>query len=403
VKRLLQGGVDVLADPTDLQAMCYAARPFRPVFDRKILPKDAKDAEIAFDATAGVVNVVWEQLRLSLSLPAGYAELAKDPKKLSATAPYPVIVTLHELEDFQDAKGAKKFPGFEAIRRRWDRRAPATKAVADACFVLAPVATRARFVEDGRVQPSRVLDPLRETWQRYHVDVDRVVLDGGSDALLAATCMSNFLAGVIVRGDAADLPSPALLRNLATVRVFVVGTEASAFAKAAAAAAEAGEFPKDRVTVGTADGIAAWLQKLPRREVPKSFRWTVADKDTQAFAHWAILQPDPAVSTAEFAAEVVDTAQDPNTIRLTAKGIVSATILLSDQFVSLDREIRVVANGVVVKEARVLDRPGGRPVALPTKFERTVDGMFDNPELSIRKSLYYGLWSPVMLVVEVPR
>jgi hypothetical protein len=301
-----------------------------------------------------------------------------------------MIVTLHELEDFQGAKENKRYPGAEVIKRRWDRRT--AKAATDGWFILAPVATRAFFVEDGRLKPERVTVPMREVWQRYHVDFDRFVLEGGSDAMLIAASQPNFYAGLIVRGDKADLPTPDLARNLATLAVYVVGTPESAAAKTLAA----GGFPTERLTVGGPEGLTDWLATV-KRTVPRSFRWSVQDPEAQQLAQWMNLEAVEG-KTPSLSVESIDTEDDPNSILVSSDGVRSVTIFLSDRVIDLDRPVRVVVNGHAIVDAGVpSNSPKPRAVKLPARLDRSLDLMFDPAQFSIRKSMYYGWLYPTAL------
>jgi hypothetical protein len=391
LKRQRATGVDLLADPDTLQEIVYAARPYEPFFERRMLPPDAKHAEIAVDPASGIVNVSWDALRLSLSLPTGYAHLA-EVRRLPETPPYPAIVTLHESEDYEDSTGRKKFPGMEVLRRRWSRDDPALRPVLDGWFVFAPVATRAQFIQDGRLRPDRV--PLEELWRRYHVDLDRIVLEGGTEALTFAAAQPNYLAGVIVRGATADIDKE-VVRNVGHLPVYVVG-DAPAVKTLAA-----GGHPASLLTTGPLQGLPAWLGKLPRRAIPRDFHWTVKDPDVHTFAHWINLEVlDPTATNYELRVRCLDTKEDPNTVRIDCAGVVEITAFLSDQLVDLDRPVRLVVNGEVVTEARTPSNfPGGRVVTLPGRLERSLDTIFDHETVDVRGSLYFGWWSPVSLNV----
>jgi hypothetical protein len=389
VKRQRAAGVEVLADPDALRGIVYAARPYEPFFEKKMLPREARDAEISLDSATGILNVAWDALRLSVSLPAAYPDLLKG-KKLASTPPYPAIVTLHELEDFQDAKGTRKFPGMEVIKRRWNRNDKVQRQLLDNWFVFAPVATRARFVEDGRLKPDRV--PLEVLWRRYHVDYDRIFLEGGSDALTFAAAQPNYLAGVIVRGATADMDKE-LVRNLGQLPVYVVGDSPALKTLAA------GGHPANLVTMGTLDGLPTWLSNVPRRTIPRDFFWTVKDPDVHSFAHWINVDAlEPSAEKRDLRVSCLDTKEDPNTVRIEARGIRTISIFLSDRQVDLDRDVRLVVNGTVIKEARVpSNKPGGRSIALPAKLERQLDTIFDHETVDVRGSLYFGWYFPVSL------
>ncbi len=392
LKAYKDAGTDVLADVEGLRSLLYGARPFLPVFEKKSLPKEAKGAEIVLDTASNVTNVAWDDLRLSVALPPAYTA-ARDAKKLNSIPPFPMLVSLHELIDFQDAKGSRPYPGMEVLKRRWDRRGP-MKAIPEGWILFAPVATRARFVEDGQVKSERV--PLPAIWQRYPVDVNRIVIEGGSDALLFAASYPTFYAGVIVRGETADLDAD-LATNLGDLPVYVV-KEKDKVPPVVESLAKGG-YPADRLTVGGPEKLPEWLAGV-RRTLPRSFKWTCKDRSAHVLAHWVnldILDEPPVVPTLDVA--VLDTKDDPNTVSLKTKGVRSLTLFLSDQLLDLDRPVRVVVNGKPVTEARISagNDPAGKLVTLPGKFERTLDEMLDRKTLSIRKSLYFGWLFPVVL------
>jgi len=391
LKALKEAGAEVLADVEGLRGLLYASRPFHLPFEKKNLPKEAKGAEVVLDTASNVTSVVWDDLRLSVALPATYT-VARDAKKLNTIPPFPMLVSLHELSDFQDAKGSRPYPGMEVLKRRWDRRGP-LKAVPEGWILFAPVATRARFVEEGQVKSDRV--PLKAVWQRYPVDFNRILLEGGSDALQFAASYPAFYAGVVVRGEAADV-DPEQVRNLGGMPVYVVKEKDKE--PPAVASLQKGGHPADRLTVGPVDKLPEWLN-AQRRVAPKAFHWICKDPSAQRLAHWVNLDrldDPPVVPTLEVA--VLDTQEDPNTVTLKTKGVRSLTLFLSDQIVDLDRPVRVLVNGKPATEARIeSSAQGGTAVTLPRKFDRTVDAMLDRKGLSIRKSLYFGWLYPVVL------
>jgi hypothetical protein len=222
--------------------------------------------------------------------------------------------------------------------------------------------------------------------RRYHVDFDRVVIDGGSDALAFAAARPSFYAGVIVRGDKADL-KPELARNLANLSVYVVGSDASAAKKSLAA----GGFPMERVKVGGADGLAAWLKDV-KKVTPRSFHWA-APHPTFLGAHWiGVLASDPGPEIPTMDVEVVDTADDPNTIRMKTKLVRGVSLLLNDRIVDLDRPVRIVVNGKPVTEVKQnTNGDDVRTVKLPAALGRSFDLMFNNRQApSIRDYQWFG-------------
>jgi hypothetical protein len=298
----------------------------------------------------------------------------------------PLIVTLHELVDTQAENGDAKFPGDEVIALRWSD--DASKAVRATWAVLAPVVPRARWIpEEPPVSFHPVLDPLRATWVRYDVDYDRIVIDGGSEALTFAAARPHVFAGVIVRGVAADL-DPTLVANLAGMPVYVVGTQESAAARTLAR----GDHPGGRVRIGGADGLGAWLATV-RRTLPKSFHWTMKDEGMR-LAHWVQVNVAETAVTPTMDVEVVDTAENPNTVRLTTSGVRGLSLLLNDDVVDLGREVRVVVNGAPLKTLWIREPAGEvQPLRLPARLSRSLDGTFRR----LRRSLAYGMLFPCTL------
>jgi hypothetical protein len=383
LKALRESGCDPLGEVSTLSKILYAARPFEPPFDRKTVDKLT---DFSVDQATGITNHMGDPLRFSFQLPLKYP---KEAKVLNAGAPFPMIVTLHDLEDFQD-KATKKYPGAEVIRRRYPRAT--NKAIHEDFILFAPVATRAKFSTDGAVDATKV--PVHVMWQRYHVDFDRVVLDGGSEALLFAASHNVFYAGVIVRGDAADV-DPAIVKNFAHMKVFIVGTDASAAKKSLLA----GKMPAANVTVGKEDGIHAWVKGL-ERTTPTSFDWAVKDRSAHRFAHWVnINEIDASLKDITLKVDVLDTKDDPNTIKIASTGIRGLSVFLSDRVLSLDKPVRIVVNGRPLADARLMTgKPEGKSVKLPAKLDRNADVAFDaSPELSPRRSRYYGFIYPAVL------
>ena len=400
LKKLRETGCDVLADREALMGVVCPARAFAPAFE-KLLVKGDKESRIDLDTATNVVAVSWGDLRLSVGLPAGYED-ARKGKKLPTLAPYPAIVTLHDLEDFMNDKGQQKDPGSEVIKRRWPRKA--TK-VPDGWLMFAPVVTRAQFVKaDGKLDMQRI--PLRELWTRYHVDVDRIVVEGGGDAVALAAAQPNLFAGLIVRNaDKADVSCPELVRNLSTLPIYVVGTPDAPLVKSL----EAGGFPKELLKVGGVEGLPDWLaSKEVRRVVPKTFKWTVRDADMHSFAHWVNIEQVEGGGSAppRLAVEVVDTAEAPNTIRITSSGIRSMSLFLSDEIVDLNRDVKLIINATPVREVKIHSPRAaeGLAVKLPAKFDaqRTLDNVFDlMPEFWPRRRMYYG-WTFPLAFMKVP-
>lgn len=399
IRDLWRAGTDLLDDVDGLQALVYRARAFDKPLDRKSLPRAWA---VHADAGSGIVSVLSAEdgsFEASVRLPQAYP---REANRVSATAPFPVLVTLHEFADTRDEHGFTPRPGEAVIRRRYLR--PGAKQILDEWIVVAPLAHRGEFARFGRIESERV--NLTRVWKSHPVDFDRFVLDGGSDALLWAASQPVWYAGVVVRGDAADV-HPHLVRNFSHLFVYIVGTEASAAKKSLLA----GGMEAERITVGDESGLAAWLSAkdgtgLPRvrRATPVAFDWIVTDPPAHRLAHWVnISDLDPAVDIPWMSVEVVDTAADPNTIRVTSEGMIALNFFLNDRILDLSRPVRVVANGKEIREgALVTSKPDPKVIALPTTIERNGDVLFDtNPTLSIKKSYYFGWLHPVNLTVRI--
>jgi hypothetical protein len=375
--RLRATGVDVLADMDMLMGLVYEARPFRPPFEAGVAQAGLDAGQIVADASTGIVTVTSEAVRVSLSLPASYMELQR-ADALRSTPPFPVIVTLHEPEDVGGAQDAKASPGTTVIRRRWNRDQAALRRVLDRWFVYAPAATSG---PDGRLYHPVPLDPL---YTRYQVDFDRIVIEGGTEALAYAAASASVIAGVIVRGPTADIDAD-LVPNLAHLPVYVVGT-----APAAKTLARGGH-PAARLTVGSIEGLPTWLERAPRRSLPRDFSWTMK-RGRFAVAHWVVLDSYyPSALPVELRVRCLDTKEEPNTVRIdVGPGILGMNLKLNDRVLDLDREVRVVVNGRLVEHASTI----GDEVRLPGRVERTIDRAFD-----VRRTMYFGGCFPVHLSI----
>jgi hypothetical protein len=385
LKQLKDKGYDALGDLDTLMDVIYAARPFKPAFsDKKGRLKEDKVHEDDSNRLLSVVLAPREgasdSIRFGFSLPVAYPD-PKDVKKVSASRPFPLVVTLGELVDYQDAKGAKEWPAEETIKRRYGRTT-AQKAVGDEWMVLAPVAPRGQFSADDNVRHASVTVPLFQFLARYHMDFDRVVLDGGEESLEMGASHGIFFAGLIVRSSEKCDIDPDLVRNFAHLPVYVVGSEDCVVVRSLR---KGGHAP----TVGREDGIPAWL-KTVKRTIPRKFGWIVKDAGRHAVANWVnVNEVTSGAAERTLAVEVVDTEKDPNTVRVEAKGLSNLTFFLNDRVVDLSRDVRIVVNGQVVVG--------------PQRFERKVDEVFTGEQINLLRSQYYGWLFPVRVQdVKVP-
>ena len=396
VAALRAEGHEPLARMDALRASVHRARAFpEPPFAQRHL---SRRAEFHEDGPLVSLSADLEEvrLRLTLRLPASYGPPA-DVEGRRRRSPTPLIVTLHEEQDTVGPKGIPiKFPGEAVLARRFDP-AGISKAVLEEWAVLAPFVPRGKWILDpAAISFQPVLDPLRAVWERYDVDFERIVIDGGADALTFAAARPHVFAGVIVRGDAPDL-DPALVRNLAGMPVYVVGTAESASARTLAA----NGHPAARVLIGGPDGLAPWLETV-RRTTPKSFHWTMKDAGMK-LAHWVQITSAEPAGTPTMDVEVVDTESDPNTILLTTTGVRGVAVLLNDDVVDLDRDVRIRVNGTSVRSAQSSAFHAEPFLRLPARLPRSFGVMFATRPLDVRKNLAYGmLFSTILDGIEIP-
>jgi hypothetical protein len=358
-------GFNVLARLNDVRDFVYQGRSFLQPYSDKKWQKDAgieKSGVIPGKGSPTAVSIKSDRLRLTYSVPKAYKD--KEFPKYPRPAPYPLLFSLHTDEDYK----LNNQPGDDMMVRRYG--SPAYKDVLDTWLVLAPVAARGRFIEDGLVKVKNVTEVLGDFVKRYHVDFDRVILDGDAAALAVAASQSAFYAGIVLRGGEADAK---LVPNFAPVPVYVVGCPPLADALRAAGHPD--------VTCGDDAGAAAWMAAR-KRVTPKSFEWRAQAAD-QVLAHWVNLDVlDWGGGDRTMKVEVVDTADEPNTIRITARGIEKISLFLNDEVVDLDREVRIVVNGHEERKE---------------KFVRSLDRLFDKDPMRARKTMYFGYLFPVLV------
>jgi hypothetical protein len=132
-----------------------------------------------------------------------------------------------------------------------------------------------------------------------------------------------------------------------------------------------------------------------RRIVPRRFSWVIQRAD-QLLPHWVNVEGldwDAAVRSLEV--EVVDTPQEPNTVRVTATGIGSISLFLDDETVRLDEPVRVTLNGRVVFGGTLV------PLAEPMRtLGRDLDLLFDTEPTRIRRSMFFG-WLKSARIVDL--
>jgi hypothetical protein len=236
--------------------------------------------------------------------------------------------------------------------------------------MLAPVTARAKFVEeDGTVRTAFTTDLLSDFWRRYHVDFDRIVLEGADAALAMACAHPIFYSGLVLRGGKVD---PALVRNYAPLPVFVFDETIEKELKAAG---------HPDVTRGDAAALTAWMNSEKTvRKVPTKFSWSVKVPD-QTVAYWVnVVAYDPVAAERSL---VVEADPKTNVLKIDAKAISEVTLFLNDRIVDLGKDVTLLLNGHEQKRP-----PPGRDF----------DGMMSSDTFKLRKSLYLGWLYPAKLV-----
>ncbi len=374
LEKLQEKGMDALKDASVLKQIVYQGRDFGERFSDKGWQK-SNDVTEYKTSKALYRNVKSESYWFTYTEPRGYPKETKLEREIPRDPPLPLLLVFHDAADTIDKKNdAEPYPGEAALTRLYPKESFGD--LYDQWFTLAPVAPRALFVQDGQLQHRFSTMILREFWRRYHVDFDRFVVDGKTEALQFASIFPHLLAGIVLRGGTAD---PALVRNYASVPIYVVGDPALK-----KTLDEAGH---PDVTVGDAKGLWDWLQKR-QRKIPRSFHWNIASGD-HIYANWinvvrAIFEGP---SERSLDVTVLDTKEDPNTIKIDAKGVEEIEIFLNDEILDLDRDVRLLVNG----EERKLGK-------LPREFMR----LFER-EPKVRENMYFGWLYPVYVgAVDIP-
>lgn len=358
------GGPDVLARMDLLRDLAYQGRPFLPDYRDRKWQKEEANTEVNEGKMAVSVGR-GDKLRLAFSVPKKdhtETNLARVPR----IEPFPTLISLIEAKDYTD-----KFPGEAVLARRYG----AMKTLPNEWILFAPVAVRGNYLENGNVRTLFFLSQLKDFYQRYHVDFERIVLDGDTTTVTTVAAAHPFLlAGLVARrpvGGSEPVVDPDTLMNYANVPVFVLHcpvTEKSF---------RDGGHPD--VTRGDEAALAEWL-KARKRVTPRSFKWNVKTAQ-QVLPHWMWVEADLSQEKRTLEVEVLDTSTDPNTIKVEARGLLDMTLFLNDSIVDLSRDVRVVINGKEVEKRR---------------YDRTLEVTFDRMPLKARESLNFSMLFPAM-------
>ncbi len=372
-----------LKDMEALRWLVYQGRSFRPAMtDRKWHRLMGITEAKPLGGTLHYIKS--NDLSITYSIPRKYPKPKDLRSKYPRQDPLPLLLTLHDRSDYAD-----KNPGKSLMKRRYGDK-KIWEAIYKEWLVLAPMAPAGKFVTaQGQPRAEVFQNPFSVFWKHYHVDFDRVILDGNENALTMAGSMPIFFAGIVLRGKwkLSDVQK-AMVKNFASVPVYVVDNPDLA------KSIEAAGHPN--VTKGIANStLLKWMGKQVRK-VPLDIDWNAARPD-QALPYWVNL--DGANWNAPkrtLKVSVVDTEDDPNTINVTALGIDTFTLFLNDDIVDLDRKVRVVVNGHTEHD-KIVEIQDQRIAALGRDF----DFLFNRDPLVIRSSMYFG-WLTPSRIVRIP-
>ncbi|MDA1196074.1 MAG: hypothetical protein O2894_12965, partial [Planctomycetota bacterium] len=376
-----------LKDMPALRWLVYQGRTFHPpLTDRKW--QRAQGITDAKSLSGTLYYIKSEGMQITFSVPRDYPKEKDFESKLPRPDPLPLLVTMHDKEDYTE-----KYPGEALMDRRFG-----DKDIWDSLYkewlVLAPMSSAGVFVtKTGSPRGDAFQNPLSVFWRHYHVDFDRMILDGSEQAFTMANSMPVFWSGIVFRGKwKLSEDQLALVKNFASVPVYVVDN------------LELGKQLEDAghpaVTKGIANkSLMEWMAKQ-RRVWPRKIEWNAARSDN-ALPYWINIDSanwGPGAKR-EIRAEVIDTPDNPNTIKIEATSAIdTVSLFLNDDIVDLDRKVRVIINGHVEYDA-LLKIQDERLECVGRDF----DFLFNRDPLLIRDSMYFGWLTPSRIVQMVVR
>lgn len=378
LEALARAGRYPLTEPNFTRWLAYQGRAFLPDMRESKWRKDF--GVVDYKAEGPYVQIKTETLYFAYSLPKTYPSKAKDFEKFPRDGPYPTVLLLHDKDDYS----GKKHPGIHALKRVYPKEAA---EFYDNWIGFVPIAAAGNYATgDGQVRVEALSYPFGAFVRHYHVDFERVILDGGEAALTAAPSLAAWFAGVVLRGPQLVKTDAqrAAVKNWAHVPVYVVGCPHTA-----KSLQDAGH---PNVTLGNDADVLAWMAKQ-RRTTPRKFSWTIQSPD-QTLAYWVNFDAvGPATVDRGIDLEVLDTAEAPNTIKIEARGVSELSLFLNDEIVALDRPVRVVINGHVEHDGIV---PLTSESVAPVK--RDLDVLFNREPAKIRQSMWFGFLYPARIV-----
>ncbi|MCP5068425.1 MAG: sigma-70 family RNA polymerase sigma factor [bacterium] len=363
-------GYDLLADMPTLRRLIYEARGFHAQFnDRSYL----RDTEGKLKKEGSATHIRSDELLIGWVTPKSYPKKNKAFAKGKRPKEYPLLVSTIEKRDQNENP---QWPAFALLSRRYpSKKKEHWGTFQNEWLTLVPVASAGRYIDkEGRLETSKIFYPINQFCRRYHVDFDRIVFDGGQEALTVACKDTYMFAGVVLRK--AEIKTDVdreLVVNAQHLPLFVHSND-----KLAEDLKAAGH---PLVTTGGDDELKTWLGARGRT-IPKKFTWQIATP-AHTFAHWMTFEEVMwAAQKREVNVEVLATEENPNTIKIESIGVRRLSLFLNDEIVDLGRKVRVVINGHLMKDER------------PT---RDFDVTFYRDPLNLRKSMMFSLLFPVRM------
>ena len=215
IQALAKKGVYVLKDLPFLRWLVAQARSFKPQMDDKKWRKFEGLREVAANAFTGF-ELKNETLWMHVREPAKYPKRNKDLERFPRPGPWPTIYSLHT-----KAQAGAEGTGERLIKAFWHKSA--CPDIFEQWFVAVPVAAGGKFSDGDQIRADRAMLPLAKLWEHYHIDFDRIVLEGEQDALRMLAGQPVFFAGAILRNGILDSDLlKASVVNFAHVPLFVV-------------------------------------------------------------------------------------------------------------------------------------------------------------------------------------
>lgn len=379
IERMRDRGYDLLGDPQWLMRVVYGARSFEPGMSDRAWRKTEEivDHEERGRFTTIRGDGLYLGFRTPDTYPLGPKEHSRFERAYPRPGPWPVLISTLEKQDVRAiadparASFDRRFggEGWAAFHRDW--------------FTLIPVAPGADYVDEktGEVKREYLTWQFVQFLRHYHLDFDRIVLEGGPEALRLAASQPMMFAGVVLRPSALDAASRQTVVNYAHLPVFIRTEDV---AKDPGFGLGLGRAGHTNITVGDDAQLRRWLRSV-RRGTPRNFTWRVTGPEHQ-FAHWINLeQVDFEAAPCQIRVEV-DEFQ--NEIRIEAEGVSELSLFLNDDIADLDRPLRVRVNGSIERDERIT---------------RDLDMAFSRDPLRLRESMYFGLVFPARLTrIRVP-